>query len=92
MLWEDICYRRQLDTCTGLLLARASMLDPRSHRNPMADFIDPLAARSTGSLAWWCHLAMEVLDEPHPIGARLPDEEIETFMSTARDAIAELDK
>ncbi|MCA9707486.1 MAG: hypothetical protein KDK70_16660 [Myxococcales bacterium] len=92
VIWEDVCDRRQLDTCAGLLLARAAMLDPRPKPDPLLDYVDPLATTSMGSVAWWCQLALEALDdEEHHIGTRLRPEQIDTFVAMARDGIEQLD-
>lgn len=90
-IWDETCNERQLDTCTGLLLARDTMLDPQSSRDPLRDFADPLVSRSPFSLAWWCYWVMEAMDEERSFGERLPPEKIDPFVHLARKGIEQLD-
>lgn len=90
-IWDEICDGRQLDTCAGLLLARAAMLDPQSNRDPLRDFMDPLVSRSPFSLAWWCYAVMEAVEAELSFGERLPASLVEKFVGLARTGIEHVD-
>lgn len=88
--WCELLDLRQIDACVGLLLARASMLDPR----PRPRALGPVDARdpdAVGSLAWWCRWFLDAWDDDYPLGKRLAEEEIEPFVSSARLSLGELD-
>lgn len=88
--WCELLDLRQLDACVGLLLARASMLDPRPRPRALGP-IDERETDAVGSLAWWCRWFLDSWDDDYPLGKRLAEEEIEPFVSAARLRLGELD-
>jgi hypothetical protein len=88
--WDEVTDRRQIDACTGLFLARATMLDqPRS--NTATYFVDAMATRAMGSFAWWCHQLLEALEDDYSLRERLRPEEIGVFINLATQTLERLD-
>ncbi len=89
--WEELLHRRQLDACTGLLLARAAMLAPQRQTSALVSFVDPMSTRAAGSFGWWCRLVLDAWEDEYPLGDRLQTSEIASFMGFARQEMERLD-
>ena len=82
---------RQLDACLGLLLARATMLDPNARPSVVQGYVDPMSTDAAGSFAWWCGWSIDAWADEYPLGDRLRPEEIPRFVGFALHKLHELD-
>jgi len=85
---------RRLDACPGLLLAKAVTNDHDHDPRRGPDFVDPMATRAVGSMAWWCKSLLMVLEEEneHPIGDRLTPEDAKRFAGFSLQEIEKIDR
>ncbi|MCX4239396.1 hypothetical protein [Paraliomyxa miuraensis] len=88
--WNRVLECRQLDGCLGLLLARATMLDPSTRPSLAQGYVDPMSTRAVGSFAWWCRITLDACDDEYDLGDRLQEEQIHTFVGFALHRLGEI--
>lgn len=87
--WHNLCALRQIDASVGVLLARATMLEPPTTRHPDAGFVDPMSTLAVGSFAWACRWLVEALEDTYELGERLKPKEVDLFLRFAAHKLGE---